>query len=178
MRNVYQFATFDLCMAFFQPAYKRLGIKFCMTRQRLLKEMQNEMQEIRFVIGIPAVYRIHHPIRRACRKDLRTCAPQMPEQMAPASAVSARCPPVHRLVIQPLDLRIQPRIDRRLERRHAVEVDRQPCQIPLSAITTSVNDSGIGSRSKNACAINRSAGSLFFWMKSKTSACSSWTLIS
>ena len=88
MRDVNQLAALDLCASFRQPIRKSVRIQVFMSRQQLLKEMQNEMQKIFFISRILFIDCMHNPIRCARRENLCAFRMQMRKQMSSSSAIT------------------------------------------------------------------------------------------
>ena len=103
-----------------------MRVQIRMVRQGLLNEMQDELQEIGFVLGIGALPGIHHPVGRPGSQDAGPKALEISKEMSPREAVPTRWSLIHRAMVKLHDLFIQGRVKDRLEDSEAVVVDGQP----------------------------------------------------
>ena len=172
MGDVDKLTHFDLMPSLGQPASKRCLIQFRMVLQRYCKKVQDELEEVRLVSGIPSIDRVHHPVRSPGGHDLSPSLLQMPEQMPPRRL----SPPLGRVSIVSWYSR-SILASNSGSMTGSSEVTPSKLTVSQARFLVSENSfgrlSGMGSRSRKACAMSRSAGSGFCPIKSNTSACTS-----
>ena len=127
MRDVHQRSCLDLGMALGDPARQAAGFELWMAAQGGADGMDNEMQEIGFIAGIALGAGEDDPVGAARLQNLHPSRAQMCEQVPPGATVTRQVagntPLVHGLMIERLDLRIECRVDLRLQDRRTVEGD-------------------------------------------------------